>query len=1406
MAVYRLPFGRQQDDEGSALRYVVPKPVPQRKVTTPALPAVSAPVTTQVTSGAKPPLPPQLSGGLASVGEAEDLVPSAVQDYVANAQSRISSSAVMSPQEAEEAKAELDAIMAGEEKGNWFDWIARNVFDPVNEQVYGALGAAGRIIQSPIKEISDLVDPNQEFSFKEMGQQILDPNFRLGGWNFLERAVGDLEIMPGARGEETFFQIAEGFKDAGVKTFDIVTQTATETLADPTAFFTAGPIKYTGRAGRALLASRLAKEDALRIAPSIEPKLGNIYRIGVGALEKQERAALETAGILERGGFRWAGIPLGGEDAAAGLNLGLGSLRAGVGDTRVGRTVSEFTTPASLRPLNTIARGEVSDPKQVFVTLAVYGAGAGAKGAGRAFANVMGAEANDLLGDLPASNFRTTVYEVVESLSDPDVVVKFGAEQVELAQRISNFFDMTRNRANEALQEFATQRGLQTAGIGNIDDYFFHSLDPQAVAWLAKTYKGEKGTARQVIRELLEQSTEELTVGAGVTRARKLVAGENFLGTKLKTGSLKEINDIFMKRTGLKHGLFDVDAASVVQSYIYNVSKQVQRIGFADDLFRFGEGFIRPVIRQVVPDAALVKKAENVVKRWYDMRRAIVRRVTGLTGEVADEATATAAKAAAVLEGRVEATAQATATADFFEDRYNSLSQALEEMFVLREGMEASKRAEFDVMMSPLVSRMAELERAVATGEYEQVLARLMIEGEYARMFPNRPVPSDVTQMAREVYAASGGDVSPKFLKTATLAQAERADVPVQLPEGATTLGKTERELQAAQRKYDKALGALEKEITNDPVYKQYEGLQETVNVVAAELDVADAVAVQAQTWIDDVAPVYVAAIDTLLDDVAQRPVTGAGADFVEAWVNKVQTTSQMLGDLDPDLFTPEQADALNRVLTQLHGNEAQLARLEATRVISEKMLEKVESAEIGGQMVDDILKGWDELEGLGVQVSPDVMRTMRQSVERLKDPAEWNILVRAHFAYMRFMKAYAVSTVGFTTRNALSAAFMNAVAGITFQSVKDGIKFATTAATAKGGVADALARVPAAERKLYETAYQMFSGAGGGQIMDDAWAMTSGVSARSWTRKIYDNPYTRTFRDFNSNVELAVRMGMALDSARNGFSVAEGAARIARYHFDYTDLSKLDEFAKTFIPFWTFASRNVQLQIVSQMTRPALYRAYERSRTLDNGEPDPNDPRYIRIRDPWVLGDGSYLNLDLPQIAVEEQFDQLRNDPLRLLSISSPLPRALLEKYAGETRLGSGAPYSDEPVEAGITDLPALLVDLIASGGVTRLRTGETVVSPFAQETAASILPPIQQLQRLVQPFIAQGDSERVGIGGAERYRERDLPTTVGSYIGFPLVRPTASQRESEQRRKERLAKELIDRLQQTGYLSQRD
>ena len=52
--------------------------------------------------------------------------------------------------------------------------------------------------------------------------------------------------------------------------------------------------------------------------------------------------------------------------------------------------------------------------------------------------------------------------------------------------------------------------------------------------------------------------------------------------------------------------------------------------------------------------------------------------------------------------------------------------------------------------------------------------------------------------------------------------------------------------------------------------------------------------------------------------------------------------------------------------------------------------------------------------------------------------------------------------------------------------------------------------------------------------------------------------------------------------------------ARIAKFHFDYTEMSDLDRMARRFIPFWTFMSRNLPLQMEQMFTNPRMYLQYQ--------------------------------------------------------------------------------------------------------------------------------------------------------------------------------------------------------------------
>lgn len=1408
------PFRIDWEEDETQNNRVVPRRVPL--LTTEQIlrsaNTTTAPVSAPSVSGGAAPRPTQPLGiqgiGTGAAGRpSASRVPSVdmqdVEAAVAGATAKLSASPTVTGEQFSSGVERIGEAARGEAGGNALTEALMGVVRGVNTAVYGALDAYGRPVRSLAKEISDIVEPDESFSFREFRSQAIDPSFSLGTWNFLDRLVGDLEIMPGKRGEELPFAIAERAKDIGVKTFDILLQAGAEAGADVTSFVTAGPVRYAGRSGRALLASRLAQEDALALVPSLENKLGDVYRLGYGALSETELATLTANNLIEPAGFRFAGRNIGGAETAAATTAGFGGARARLGDTRIGEAVSNFTTPRSLLPLREIARGKVDDPLQVAATLATYGVGRTARGAGRAFAQQVGADANDVLSDLFDSPFRATVHEAVENIDNPAVFASFSPEEQDLATRISGVFAGARDRANAVLQDFAARRGLDTAGIGDIDNYFFHTMTPDAVRFVAGKNKRTEGAQyRPVLSDLLEQSSSEFVEGAGPLRARKLVKGEKFLGETLRSGSVQEINDVWRKQTGLNFDLFETDAAEVVQSYIYSVSKQIERIRFMDELFAFGDKFVRPVIRETVSDPSLRAKAERVLSRWENARAAVVRRMSKEADKAATVGERAVLVASKLLDDRLESSVESERAAQFIVERLAGLSAEIDEAAEQAARMGATKALEFEVATAPIRSRIATLQQLIAGGAADQAAARMVLEQEFVRLFPDVDVPADVREVARQIVVARQADVPPPVVSAAVTAQMDPALVRTGLPQGEPqTVGAASKELVQQQRALEKARETMLDEVAKDPVARQYNQLVDAQSYLASQLDQARALGADADEWLTNVGPRYVQQIDEVTEALSERPVRGAAADEVALWVEKVRST---LDGLDAAAFPPESRDALERVLVQLFAGEADLARLEAVQNVTEGMLAKVADAQVGAAIADDVLAGWTVLENLGVQVSPEVMASLRAGVERMRDPAEWNKLIRAHNAYLRFMKAYAVATPGFTVRNALSAMFMNAVAGVDVQAMLDGVQFATRVLSNRRGVNAALDAVPASERQLYETAYEMFAGAGGGQVLDDAFPMIRGRASRA-----YNNAYTRAFRTFNENVELAVRMGMSLDSARKGFSVAEGSARIARYQFDYSDLSRLDEYAKLIIPFWIFASRNIQLQMVSQLLRPGLYRAYNRVRENDANEQDPLLSPWLRARDTISLGGGTYLNLDLPQVGVQEQIEML-SDPWRLASMMSPLARSGFEAWQ-ERQFATDIPYSDRPSVAGVTDYPAVVLDQLLNlirqpEDVVPSRDveGRTLVSDYAQQTVGNVLPPVQQLQRILSPIVAGvgGEEAAEQFGGPTRYRSRDIGTTLGGYLGIPIVQLTPEQRASTARGLIRDINTAIRRLENVGVI----
>ena len=262
---------------------------------------------------------------------------------------------------------------------------------------------------------------------------------------------------------------------------------------------------------------------------------------------------------------------------------------------------------------------------------------------------------------------------------------------------------------------------------------------------------------------------------------------------------------------------------------------------------------------------------------------------------------------------------------------------------------------------------------------------------------------------------------------------------------------------------------------------------------------------------------------------------------------------------------------------------------------------------------------------GLGVQAPEQLLSVWKPNLQKLLSASNAGINKRFLAASRDLFKTYAVTSVGFVVRNSYSSMFMNAVAGVDGATAISGVQ-AMNAYNKHGAVKwlDELGIMDPVLRDKYDQALKaaiatglqgsftdlrepVLAGTAGERIIN--LLNKTGLDSSSFGTRMQPvaensaefirkqgfstNSYTRGIRRANTRVESAVRFPMALDTILKGGTYDDAVARVARYHFDYSDLSKLDEAALQFIPFWIWTTRNIPNQITNQFMRPNAYNIY---------------------------------------------------------------------------------------------------------------------------------------------------------------------------------------------------------------------
>jgi hypothetical protein len=278
----------------------------------------------------------------------------------------------------------------------------------------------------------------------------------------------------------------------------------------------------------------------------------------------------------------------------------------------------------------------------------------------------------------------------------------------------------------------------------------------------------------------------------------------------------------------------------------------------------------------------------------------------------------------------------------------------------------------------------------------------------------------------------------------------------------------------------------------------------------------------------------------------------------------------------------------------------------------------------------------------------------------------------------------------------------------------------------------------------------------------------------------ILNNRFTRWNQRRGANVEGSLRLGMALDSVSRGHSLGQAMDRIARYHFDYSSLSSLDRQARKLIPFWTFISRNIPLQIESMWARPRTYLQYQ-SFVRNFGEAaDPLTPDYWLSQgaftmDPNAAKEDSpwYLAPDLPFLRVAEPFMAAAQGDLgRAIGGSvniNPAIAAPLEAFAFGRKLYSGADIKNEYNEPSAAMAPLMkLLSIIPGATAEGGASGHQLLNDRWAHILRSTIPTLNLVERLT-------DTHGVRAGRQDETWYRAL--------GAPVLQLTPELRQSTQR-----------------------
>jgi hypothetical protein len=418
-------------------------------------------------------------------------------------------------------------------------------------------------------------------------------------------------------------------------------------------------------------------------------------------------------------------------------------------------------------------------------------------------------------------------------------------------------------------------------------------------------------------------------------------------------------------------------------------------------------------------------------------------------------------------------------------------------------------------------------------------------------------------------------------------------------------------------------------------------------------------------------------------------------------------------------------------------------------------------------------------------------------NIAKLQDNAVLKAFGNPYRYYTRLFKTYAIASPGFVVRNAMSATFMNFVAGVELKNITEGARM-SWAIQKHGPQWLEKMNVPIALHPAYRKAWDVTRVTSRG-FGDSLAEPVVGGGFAEW---VVNNRTTRGFGKLNEFTERAMRLPMALDSTLRGHSFDQAVNRVSMYHFDYTDLSTLDRFMHNIVPFWIWTSRNLPLQIASQWSRPGAYLTYDKLQEANPVDEDIFMPKWLSVIKPMGIGGNMVLAPDMPMGRLSQTVEMMNPLSGKFVGQLNPALRVPIELFHLNKQAAMNIPFNqDRMVEAKGMD--AAIAWVGEKTGIEPLggrdpETGKLMITPKAQYFPGAMLPPIATVQRLGQGLTGGN------IGGKESYKERTL-SSWANWLGLPIREIGPDQQRSEAISRQFEVKEFAKILEKQNKLKKK-